>query len=176
MMKKGGMSMVGWVLISGCGREQVETYTVPKSAPVAEARLAEPKAVGFDSPLPEGWKQQPASGMRAASYTIRGTSIDFYAISLATGNLADNVNRWRRQIGLEPAAPKAIEDEAQPLVANGFPGHYIELFNSQTGRGILAAVIEKPPVYWYFTAKGSAEELKAHAEDIRRFVGSIRFR
>ena len=52
---------------------------------------------------------------------------------------------------------------------------YIAIYNEEGGKGIIAAIVDLAPKYWYFTAKGSVDELKAHADDIRLFLESIAF-
>ena len=90
------------------------------------------------------------------------------------GDLTSNVNRWRGQIGLAEASAEAIAQSIKPLMAGNTPVQYIELYNEDKNRGILV-IADRAPSYWYFTAKGTVDELKAHAHDIQRFINSIRF-
>jgi len=166
----------------GCSREQTQTYQVPKEAPAPTAiqapvqqAMAQPAGKGFGIQLPEGWTKKPGSGMRIVSYAIEGTTIDFYLISLAMGDVPSNVNRWRGQVGLPPATPEAIDAEVKTFQADGHDLKYIEIYNEEGGWGVIAAIIDLEPQYWYFTAKGSVEELKANAADIRAFLESIQF-
>ncbi len=182
------------LLLTACGREETTTYQVPKqpAAPAANgmgspadndaviaahaAMTAQaPVATGFTSELPEGWSEVPGSGMRKVSYTISNTSIDFYLISLSMGDVPSNVNRWRGQVGLAPATPEAIAKEVETLKVEAHDMNYIEIYNNDSGKGIIAAIVNLAPQYWYFTAKGSVEELKVHAADIKAFLKSIQF-
>ncbi len=185
------------LLLAGCGRNNATTYEVPKQtgpAPAAEppasqamgsasdmaaiqaahaAMSAQLPDSGFQAKLPAGWTEKPASGMRMASYGIDGTSIDFYLISLAMGDLPSNVNRWRGQVGLSPAPEEEIAAQVAQFEADGHPVSYIEIYNDETGKGIIAAIVDLAPKYWYFTAKGSVDELKANASGIRAFIESL---
>jgi hypothetical protein len=181
------------MLLAGCGQDHPETYRVPKElgSPPAQsmgsqndinavnashaAMTAQAPAAAFSSDLPEGWTEKPGSGMRKASYSIEGTSIDFYLISLAMGDVPSNVNRWRGQVGLDPATPENIAKELQSFKIGAHDVNYIEIYNAEGGKGIIAAIVDLAPQYWYFTAKGSVDELKAHAADIRTFLESIQF-
>lgn len=177
------MIQVRWLfllvgMLSGCGREEVQTYEIPKQAPLVRepVKMVEaPSRLGFEANLPASWQELPGKGMRLVSYTIEGTEIDFYAIKLGMGDLTSNVNRWRGQIGLAEATAEAIEASVKPLTASGAPVKYVELYNYETDKGILAAIIDEASTYWYFTAKGSVGELKLHSADIQRFINSIRF-
>ena len=181
--------------LTGCSRDEVQTYQAPKepAAPrpatsmesasdneavrAAHAAMTAqaPAETGFKATLPEGWTENPGSGMRKVSYSIEGTSIDFYLISLSMGDVPSNVNRWRGQVGLAAATPEEIAKDAESIKVEGHTATYIEVYNEADGKGIIAAIIDLAPSYWYFTAKGSVEELKANASDIRAFLTSITF-
>ena len=164
---------------ASCGREQVQSYEVPKQVPLIRepVKMAEaPSWLGFEADVPASWRELPGQGMRVVSYQIEGTEIDFYAIKLGMGDLTSNVNRWRGQIGLAEASAEAIAASVKPLTASGAPVAYVELFNPEVDKGILAAIIDVASMYWYFTAKGSVSELRAHSADIQRFINSIRFK
>lgn len=169
-----------WVgfLIYGCAEQEVRTIEVPKEIRVEPApvkMLSAPLQLGFEADLPAGWQTRPGQGMRVVSYAIEGTQIDFYIIKLGMGDVTSNVNRWRGQVDLPEASAEAIAQSIKPLMAGNTPVQYIELYNKNKNRGILAAIADRAPSYWYFTAKGTVDELKAHAHDIQRFINSIRF-
>ena len=190
------------ILLSACSREAPTTYEVPKesAAPahqhstagsdgmmgtqsdndLVQAAHASMTAVapdvGYTADLPEGWSEKEGSGMRMASYAIEGTSIDFYLISLTMGDVPSNVNRWRGQVELPTVCPEEIANEIQTFEVDGHAVSYIEIYNEEGGKGIIAAIVDLAPKYWYFTAKGSVDELKAHAGEIRTFLESIQIK
>ena len=152
-------------------RVDMDAITAAHAAMTAQAPDS-----GFTADLPDGWAEKPGTGMRMASYTIEGTSIDFYLISLTMGDVPSNVNRWRGQVGLPAASPEEIAKELQTFEADGRAVNYIEIYNEEGGKGISAAIIDLSPKYWYFTAKGSVDELKAHADEFRAFLESIKIK
>ncbi len=194
-MKHSILPLIGGViLLTSCGKEEPVSYQVPKqSTPAAPAQTmgsdadnqavmaahasmtAQLPSTGFTADLPDGWTEKPGSGMRKVSYSIDGTAIDFYLISLSMGDVPSNVNRWRGQVGLDAETPEAIAAELQTFSAGGHEVNYIEVYNPDGGKGIIAAIIDLSPSYWYFTGKGSVDELKANAADIRKFLESITF-
>jgi hypothetical protein len=185
MQMKYGMIFTGFlVVLAGCGQESVETtYEVPKSSkPVAPKMVVEDPApvstsstLGFTTTLPKGWTQKEGTGMRMVSYTLDGTSVDFYLISLRMGDVPSNVNRWRGQVGLPSVSPEEITKEVSSFQVDGHAVNYIEIYNDEGGNGIIAAIVDLAPQYWYFTAKGSVKELKANAVEIRAFLESLKF-
>ena len=72
----------------------------------SESSASERPAVPWT--VPAGWEEKPASGMRVASYGVKrtdGRSVDISVVAMGggAGGELENVNRWRDQIGLEPA-------------------------------------------------------------------------
>jgi len=175
-MKQGFIFMLLSLVLQGCGREEVRTYQTPKqkqpAAPVVKA-VVPMVGKGFSATLPAGWTEKAGSGMRTVSYSIDGASIDFYLIPLRVGDVPSNVNRWRGQVGLAPTSPEAINQEVQELQVGGHAAKYVEIYNEESGRGIAVAIVDLAPEYWYFTAKGSVDELKIHTAEIRTFLESV---
>ena len=94
------------------------TQTPPASEVVGSAASGSSSSVGSESSaserpavpwtVPAGWEEKPASGMRVASYGVKrpdGRSVDISVVAMGggAGGELENVNRWRDQIGLEPA-------------------------------------------------------------------------
>ncbi|QBG49204.1 hypothetical protein EGM51_18035 [Verrucomicrobia bacterium S94] len=186
MMQKTWFGLPVMALLAACGGEKVETYQVPKEttaaptmpAPVRQAPVATaPRtSAGFSAELPDGWKEVPSSSaMRKASYAIEGTEIDAYFISLSMGDVLSNVNRWRGQVGLPNTTLADIEKEMGEFSINGHGCRYFEIYNQESGKGIIAGIIDLAPSYWYFTAKGPVEELQAHSADMQTFLKSMHF-
>ncbi len=192
-MKQAVFLLLSLLFIAACGKEETTTYQVPKepTAPVPASPMGSatdnaavqaahaamtahaPASPGYTSEIPEGWTENAGSGMRKMSYTIEGTSIDFYLISLSVGDVPSNVNRWRGQVSLAPASPEEIAKDISSFQVSEHDVTYIEIYNVEGGKGIIAAIVDLSPQYWYFTAKGNVDELKAHAGDIRTFLESI---
>ena len=175
-------------LLVSCGQDEVQTYQVPKektavptmqgAAPqsVAQMPAAPAASAGFTANLPAGWNEVPSdSAMRRVSYGIDGTAIDFYLISLSVGDLPSNVNRWRGQVGLPVATAAEIEAATETFKIDHHSVKYIEILNEEGGQGIVAAIVDLAPSYWYFTGKGTVDELKAHTSDMRAFLESVKF-
>ena len=86
---------------------------IPKSAASGSSSSAGSESSASERPavpwtVPAGWEEKPASGMRVASYGVKrpdGRSVDISVVAMGggAGGELENVNRWRDQIGLEPA-------------------------------------------------------------------------
>lgn len=177
------LSAAVFLLLTGCGQEQEKTYRVaketapvkPTQAPASSLAFRATAPSDFSATLPDGWSENSGSGMRKVSYSIEGSSVDFYLIVLGMGDVPSNVNRWRGQVGLSPATPEEILAETQTFSVDGREVNWSEVYNPESGMGIVAAIISNEDAFWFFTAKGSVDELKAHVAEIRKFVESVRF-
>jgi len=71
---------------------------------------------GPDWTLPEGWQQQPGSGMRYATITIEsaGTPLELSVMRLPSVDVIANVNRWRDQLGLPPTTAEKLYSSETP--------------------------------------------------------------
>ena len=184
-MKQSVFLLILLFFLTSCGQETSTSYQIPKepaSPPTSpgmgssvKVKAAPAPSLSFTCELPMGWSEVSGSGMRKVSYTISGSSVDFYLISLAMGDVPSNVNRWRGQVGLAQVSSEEIEKEVQSFQITGRSVNYIEIYNEEDNQGIIATIIDLAPEYWYFTAKGPVLELKAHAADIRTFLESIKF-
>lgn len=56
----------------------------------------------FVHEVPEGWVRQPSTQMRKLNFAVGAGGEGEVYLSETMGGLEDNVNRWRRQFGLEP--------------------------------------------------------------------------
>jgi hypothetical protein len=87
--------------------------------------------------LPEGWFEKPATPLRVINLQPGPSSeAECYVTVLGGdgGGLASNVNRWRRQMGLEPYS----DDELAALETRDVLGHqatYVDMRGTFTGMG-----------------------------------------
>ncbi len=89
---------------------------------LTSVRLA-PQQAKPEWKLPEGWSEQPGNAMRAATVVIptKEKPLELTVTTLpwtgAAPDLLSNVNRWRGQLQLGPAAPDSLGDTVRELAA-----------------------------------------------------------
>ena len=94
---------------------------------------------------PDSWVSSEGSSMRLASFSVpySGGSGDLSVIKLAGtgGGLESNVNRWRRQLNLEPIS--LVEIEKNIIRKEGFLGPYSikQIINEKMDSAFLCAII-----------------------------------
>lgn len=148
----------------------------PSSASASDAANAGPGMPQWT--LPEGWslRAQRTSSMSIASIQA-GTDaaspiLEVTPLGPMAGSVLDNVNRWRRQVGLPPAAtenelsPQAVETPEGPIL-------YFHIAGAQTA--MLAAIHKRPDSTWFYKLTGEPQAVAAQQEPFAAFLGSIRF-
>jgi hypothetical protein len=181
--------------LSGCGRDDVSHYRVPKQAgsPAGEAApgAGMPGMAGSVPPppdvsttgelqwaLPKGWTDSRAGGMRYA--TLKPTAAGKIDVSVtvfpgpAGGEIA-NVNRWRNQIGLPPVDEATLAKDRKALKS---PAGSLAIFDytsdGQTKTRLVAAILFAGGNSWFVKMVGDAGPVAASRADFIRLLESLR--
>lgn len=192
----------------GCGGDPVTVYEVPKEQPAAPAMASgsphggagagggmgmNPAAVPPARPglrwktLPEGWTSQPASGMRAATFTITGTapgsSADLAVIPLPGngGSDLDLVNLWRGLVNLPPIEAAALPAHTSELQVGAQPVKLFSIVDTNSAEAntvtnqILVAALRQEAFTWFFRLTGPASVVPTQLENLKRFLSGVEF-
>lgn len=194
------------LVLSGCGEDGVRIYRVPKeapeaasSAPAAAGAPAQPPVPGVDASVtgatdpegklslnwkvPPGWQEQPAAGMRLASFRAPsdGGEADVSVVVLPgpAGGVAANVNRWRGQIGLEPLDEGAIGAQAKRVQTGAGELLLVDFTGKVPGAGprrprVLAAILPRSGGTWFFKMAGDERTVSGGKASFMAFIGSLR--
>ncbi len=130
---------------------------------------------------PEKWLVLPAAQFRELNYRFGASGTGEVYVTLASGSVGDNVNRWRGQFGLEPFTPAEMEAAQRTPIA-GTEGIWVE------GAGEYASGMGSPPKPGYglagviaqvgdriVTVKmvGLAGEVEAEKPALKAFAASL---
>jgi hypothetical protein len=164
----GSCALVSVLALSGCNRDEIKVYTVPKEAPAATAsalpeghpnvgdmnmNAAPGMNLGMDPEArprltyktPEGWAESAPNSVRVASFKINrnGQQADMSVVPLSgmAGGDAANVNRWRGQIGLDPVADDELKKAAQKIEIAGEPAELYDLSGKNPADGKPARIL-----------------------------------
>ena len=126
---------------------------------------------------PAGWDEVPPTAMRYASFRA-GANEDKIDISVVTfpgdgGSDADNVNRWRQQIGLPPMSPSAVATQVEPLKGDEATFSMVDIAGADART--LAAWTRRDGHVWFFKATGLDAAVGKEKPNFVKFVQSIRF-
>ncbi|TPW17010.1 MAG: hypothetical protein FD129_540, partial [bacterium] len=131
--------------------------------------------------LPAGWQEQPGTGMRFATLIVEAADppleIRVTPLTMAAGDLLDNVNRWRQQLGLEPVSAMDVGKMVKSLDAGGRTIDYVNLKGVATAdapaRQILAGILPGSQQLWFFLMFDEAARVSRHAAEFETFLGSV---
>lgn len=191
------------LLGSGCSRETVTTYRVPKeSAPAATtpaSGMAAMDAASADAAMrstpvatatgprldwsaPAHWQSGAERPMRVATLVVPGRdgSTDGEVAVTAFpgdvgGNLA-NVNRWRQQLGLPPISQNELGTALQHLDVGPLHVDVVELVapGLPPPQRVLGAIVPHAGATWFFKFTGPDTLVAAERENFMTFVRTLR--
>lgn len=126
---------------------------------------------------PAGWNEVPPSAMRYASFSA-GPDENKIDISVVTfpgegGSDADNVNRWRQQIGLPPMSSSAVATQVEPLKGDEATFSIVDIAGANART--LAAWTRRDGQVWFFKATGPGSAVEKEKTNFVKFLQSIRF-
>jgi hypothetical protein len=127
---------------------------------------------------PKDWTEVPPSSMRYASFSASGANGDKIDISIVTfpgdgGSDADNVNRWRRQIGLGPLDDKAVAALIAPLQSSDTDFSTLDMTGKDSR--VVAAWIRRDGRSWFLKMSGPNAAVEKEKPNFVKFIESVRF-
>src|SRR5262249_35115915 len=133
---------------------------VPAHPPIAAG--SEDTASGIPSKpsweVPAHWQEQPGKKMLIAVFAATSDSgkaeVTVSAFPGDVGGLAANVNRWRRLLGLGPAAEGEIAKLASPFEINGESGTLVDMANQSNDNRIAVILWPHAGMTWFFKMTG----------------------
>jgi hypothetical protein len=127
---------------------------------------------------PESWTEVPPSSMRYASFSASAENGDKIDISVVTfpgegGSDADNVNRWRGQIGLAPVDASAVTSQVIPLKTADTTFATTDIVGAKART--IAAWTHHDSRVWFFKATGPNAAVEREKANFVKFIESVRF-
>jgi hypothetical protein len=188
------------VALAGCGRNEIKTYSVEKEASATPPMASSPAMPDSMPPghpdiggpalpqliwtLPSGWEQQTPGQMRVASFSIKdanGKQADVSVVPLPgmAGGESANVNRWRGQVGLQPAPEDELKAQAQPVEVAGQPASLYDQAGKNPSSGdstrILAVILHRDNIAWFFKMTGDDDLVARQKPAFVEFLKSLKF-
>jgi len=163
---------IKWV-VSVCN---AQTQTAPPQMAAAPPDSANAPQIKWKTP--EGWTEVPPSSMRYASFSAPaegGTKIDISVVTFPGdgGSDADNINRWRGQIGLAPIDPSTVTSQVVPLKTADATFSTTDIAGDKTRT--IAAWTRRDGHVWFFKATGPNAAVEKEKSNFVKFIESVRF-
>lgn len=146
----------------------------------AMANTAVPTAGGSDLQwtAPAAWTPKTGSSMRKGSYAVRrdGAEADFAITAFPgdTGGLHANINRWRGQVGLAPAAPAELDASVQHLDGRGGMHFDVVDLAGPSGTRLLGAITSHNGNSWFFKLMGPDALVAAEKAAFIEFLHTVK--
>ncbi len=169
---------------TGCQKEEITTYRVPKEAlPAAQPAAAStaptapaaatgtggssmantPVATASGNALvwtaPSTWSAKPAGSMRKGLSAVKGDGGEAdMAITAFPGDVGGdlaNLNRWRGQIGLPPVDQKEFDRTTVHIDRNGLHMNVVDIAGTgANAQRIIGAMVPHQGATWFFKLSG----------------------
>jgi hypothetical protein len=148
-----------------------------KSPGTAPASKPEPEPA-MHMVAPEGWQEQPPGQMQVAKFSVEKdggkADVSVSVFPSDTGGTLGNVNRWRRQLGLEDVDENGLQECVTPLGGahiDGAPGPLLVDLSKDTRR-LLGAIVPREGQWWFYKMLGDASAVNAEHDTFVQFVKS----
>ena len=127
---------------------------------------------------PEDWTEVPPSSMRYASFSAPaedGSKVDISVVTFPGdgGSDADNINRWRGQMGLAPEDANAVTSQVAPLKSGDLTFSTTDIAGNKTRT--IAAWTRRDGRVWFFKATGPTAAIEKEKPNFVKFIESVRF-
>ena len=127
---------------------------------------------------PDGWTAVPPTSMRYASFNAtepNGGKVDISVVTFPGdgGSDADNVNRWRTQIGLPPMDDKGIAALVVPVDSGKATFSSLDMTSGDSR--VIAAWTRRNGRSWFFKMSGPTPALENEKSKFLDFLRSIDF-
>jgi hypothetical protein len=155
----------------------------PPAAPAAPSPTVASAAPTSDRPnweVPEGWQETPPTQMLLARFEVDGADgkaeITVSMFPGDVGGTVANVNRWRRQIGLEPWGESEVNQAMTALEVEGGSAMVVEMLNDQEGSGkrLVGVIWPRGTHTWFYKLMGDDVAVAREKAALIRFVQSVR--
>ena len=125
--------------------------------------------------VPSQWKELPARQMQVARFAIpeRGAAQAEVFVSVFpndTGGTLANVNRWRKQLGLDAITEEDLPSLVKPLDPAKPEAMLVELTNKD--KKLLGAIVHRGESYWFYKLLGDSEAVAPEKESFVAFAKS----
>ena len=130
--------------------------------------------------VPASWQPGKISSMRRASYIVKGDGDKIAEIVVTVfpgdvGGHTANVNRWRGQIGLAPAAAEEITGLTTKLTVANEAATQVDFKNDASGARMIVVTVPHAGNSWFYKLTGDATLVEAQKAAFLTFVQSVKY-
>ncbi len=172
-------------LVAFLGSVRFESATPSMNEPAARPNDAaspassEAAKPGLEWTVPDAWIAKPLGQMRKGSYSVPAAGAEAADLSItmfpaATNPLLDNINRWRRQLGLGPVGEADLSGHTTTLSTGSLVFTIMEA--SHEGNGMVGAILYLGDEAWFFKLSGTAAAVAQNRDAFTGFLRTVKTR
>lgn len=168
------VNLVGWT------QESEGPLTRPPMASAGQERPAQgsPK-LPFQYKVTDTWAPAELNQFRIAAWKVKdGDQLVTITVTVAGGNLVDNVNRWRGQVKLPPLDAAELRKTIQEIKMGSATGSYVVLAapeGTENPETILGVVVPTPDRQYFLKMQGNSPLAARERQNFEAFVQSVQF-
>jgi len=154
-------------------------FLLPES--VGGAGWAQVRIGNSEWETPEHWSETEGSQFSLIDFeALHGDSraaISVTKLAKAAGGLSANVNRWRKQIGLE----EINDPQFESFVVDGNPGWFVEMSGTRDGKPATTLGVIHTITYstaqetWFYKITGDTDAVMKERDTFRNYVQSASY-
>ncbi len=181
------------LLLAACDRDDgIKVYQVSKPENMPTPAIASPRGPqdmantavplppsSVEAPqwqLPAEWTEKTPGAMRRASFSAGPEGKVDISVTAFPGDVGGdlaNVNRWRRQLQLEPVDEATLAQQIQAFEAQEITLKFVEIEGADTAT--LAGWTLHRGQSWFFKMTGPKEAVAAEKASFQAFLRSVFF-
>lgn len=129
--------------------------------------------------VPEKWQKLSLTGERKAAFrVVEDDQVADVTVHVLGGNVVDNINRWRQEVGLEVLAGPQMEKEVTLIKMGAESAAFVDLRKPDGGplsKRVLGVILPRGPRSWFFKMTGPHELVGQQKANFEAFVRSVQF-
>lgn len=123
---------------------------------------------------PAAWTAKPLGPMRRGSYAAGEADVSITQFAAATNPLLENLNRWRRQIGLAPLEQTDLPGQTVAVAAGDLSFTTVDFTHS--GSRVVGAILYRGDEAWFFKLSGPDAAVAAQKDAFIAFLKTVKAR
>lgn len=153
----------------------------PKLFATSDERFRNAQPSPVKGSPPANWLVLPPAQFRELNYRFGASGTGEVYVSIASGSVGDNVNRWRGQLGLPPFTPEEL-DAAQKTPIAGTEGIWVEASGeyasgmgapAKPGYGLAGVIAQVDGKILTLKMVGLQAEVEAEKAALKAFAASL---
>jgi hypothetical protein len=143
--------------------------TIPDETPSGEPKWDAPSI----------WQEKPPSAMVLKSFSVgdadHEAKISITAFPGDVGGPLANVNRWRKQLSLEPVAESDLSNLTTSIDVLGGKATLVDMKSTDGKTRMIAATVPRKEKTWFYKLMGDEATVAQEREAFVKFVQTVRY-